>query len=274
MAGSDSILLLSQQSHLQKRTQSRVGVRFVSGFALPKGDGMVQLPKHRSSASLAWLVTTKRCHTTAREQCTDSEGEQSRNNSIRLQPFFQTDSMGTMRILFYFLVLALSLVDGAIMQQQLRGGTDRGPDADAGLRHLQTPNPLFPESYYVTQDPVVLGTPDTNAALGNPLKGLFGGTRWNPPPLLETVPFSLEWYNVAVSLHCFANRSWLSLNSLFAHWCSCLSCISWMRSCSVIMSLIGPCWMTCLQGRQVAKSTRLFHSTLTGPETAFASRTT
>jgi len=154
-------------------------------------------------ASLAWLesdATAEKVH-----RC--GKGKQLRNNSIILQPFFQTDSVGTMRNLFYFLVLALSLVDGAIMQQQLRGGADRGPDADAGHRHLQTPDPLFPASYYSTQDPAVLGTPDTNATLGNPLKGLFGGTRWNPPPLLETVPFSLEWYNVAESIQCFANRS-------------------------------------------------------------------
>lgn len=52
--------------------------------------------------------------------------------------------------------------------------------------------------YYSTSDPNVLGIPNASAALGNPLKGLYGGARWAPPPLPETVPLAIEWYNIGV----------------------------------------------------------------------------
>jgi hypothetical protein len=52
--------------------------------------------------------------------------------------------------------------------------------------------------YYTTSDPNVLGGPNTSAALGNPLKGLYGGVRWATPPLPEAVPLSIEWYNIGV----------------------------------------------------------------------------
>jgi hypothetical protein len=52
--------------------------------------------------------------------------------------------------------------------------------------------------YYSTSDPNVLGAPNTSAALGNPLKGLYGGVRWATPPLPEAVPLAIEWYNIGV----------------------------------------------------------------------------
>jgi hypothetical protein len=57
---------------------------------------------------------------------------------------------------------------------------------------------LWNSPYYSTSDLSVLGAPDTSAALGNPLKGLYGGARWAKPPLPEAVPLSIEWYNVGV----------------------------------------------------------------------------
>lgn len=50
--------------------------------------------------------------------------------------------------------------------------------------------------YFTSTD---LGTENMAAASGNPLKGLVGGARFSSPPLDETVPLSMEWYNVGVS---------------------------------------------------------------------------
>lgn len=55
-------------------------------------------------------------------------------------------------------------------------------------RHLQTP-------YYTHAD---LGVPNRMAAIGNPLKGLIGSSIWTTPPLDETIPLSMEWYNLGV----------------------------------------------------------------------------
>jgi len=52
--------------------------------------------------------------------------------------------------------------------------------------------------YYWTTDSAVLGAPNHTAALGNPLKGLFGSIRWSKPPLIDTIPLSLEWFNLGL----------------------------------------------------------------------------
>lgn len=62
-------------------------------------------------------------------------------------------------------------------------------------RHRQL---LSNEPYYVVTNYSVLGEPNETAALGNPLKGLMGGGRWAPLPLPESVPLSMEWYNIGV----------------------------------------------------------------------------
>lgn len=54
------------------------------------------------------------------------------------------------------------------------------------------------QPYYRTTDAAVLGAPNHTAALGNPLKGLFGGIRWSKPPLIDTIPLSLEWFNLGL----------------------------------------------------------------------------
>jgi hypothetical protein len=44
-----------------------------------------------------------------------------------------------------------------------------------------------------------LPEPNLLATMGNPLKGLVGGSRWAIPPLREDiVPLSMEFFNVGV----------------------------------------------------------------------------
>jgi hypothetical protein len=46
-----------------------------------------------------------------------------------------------------------------------------------------------------------LGEPNDEAAIGNPLRGLAGGSRWAAVPLPESiVPFTIEWCNIGVRL--------------------------------------------------------------------------
>lgn len=55
--------------------------------------------------------------------------------------------------------------------------------------------------YYETTDQSVLGAYNESAALGNPMKGIFGGQRWksaNSANDTYAIPSSLEWYNVGV----------------------------------------------------------------------------
>jgi hypothetical protein len=40
--------------------------------------------------------------------------------------------------------------------------------------------------------------PNETAAMGNPLRGLAGGSRWAAVPLPEPIPFTIEWCNVGV----------------------------------------------------------------------------
>jgi hypothetical protein len=48
-------------------------------------------------------------------------------------------------------------------------------------------------------DTNILGLPDVNVAIGNPLKGLAGGPRWSQQsPLPNSVPSSIEFYNIAL----------------------------------------------------------------------------
>jgi hypothetical protein len=89
--------------------------------------------------------------------------------------------------------------------------------------------------YYQTNDPAVLGVPDVMASIGNPLKGLMGGVRWAPPPLLDSIPSSLEWFNVGLDeimidndtfdwsiledlLQGSASRHMHSVFSVYIHW--------------------------------------------------------
>jgi len=51
------------------------------------------------------------------------------------------------------------------------------------------------EPYFKTDDSALLGAFDRNAAMGNPLKGLLGGSRWSGVPLPDAVPLSMEWAN-------------------------------------------------------------------------------
>jgi hypothetical protein len=45
-----------------------------------------------------------------------------------------------------------------------------------------------------------LPLPNLLATMGNPLKGLVGGSRWSTPPLRhDIVPHSMEFFNVGVS---------------------------------------------------------------------------
>jgi hypothetical protein len=45
-----------------------------------------------------------------------------------------------------------------------------------------------------------LPLPNLLATMGNPLKGLVGGSRWTTPPLRnDIVPHSMEFFNVGVS---------------------------------------------------------------------------
>lgn len=101
------------------------------------------------------------------------------------------ESDETMKSIVFFLLHAL--------QKQILGlGAP-----NATLSGSPTSNP-WNQSYYHTFDPEKLGgAPNVTAALGNPLKGIFGGVRWTTPPLPENVPFSLEWYNLAVSMLSF-----------------------------------------------------------------------
>jgi hypothetical protein len=57
---------------------------------------------------------------------------------------------------------------------------------------------LVSDPYFSTDNPAILGAPNALAAVGNPLKGLYGGARWVTPPLPEAVPLSIEWYNIGV----------------------------------------------------------------------------
>ena len=64
--------------------------------------------------------------------------------------------------------------------------------AHAGSGSLLPDRKLPALPYFQTSD---LGPLNLAAALGNPLKGLIGGARYAPPPLPESVPLSMEWFN-------------------------------------------------------------------------------
>lgn len=53
--------------------------------------------------------------------------------------------------------------------------------------------------YFLSSDPSLLGEVDLSAAIGNPLKGLIGGARFGPPPLPDSVPLSMEFYNFGLN---------------------------------------------------------------------------
>lgn len=87
-------------------------------------------------------------------------------------------------------LLFLSIPWAATASGNVRRGSHQLED-----RSLQTG-----DAYYSNMN---LGSPNFAAALGNPIKGLVGGARWYPPPPLdETIPLSMEWFNVGVSSRC------------------------------------------------------------------------
>jgi hypothetical protein len=58
------------------------------------------------------------------------------------------------------------------------------------------PNSTNTTPYFRTNDTAILGKPDVNAAIGNPLKGLAGGPRYSQSsPLPNSVPSAIEFYN-------------------------------------------------------------------------------
>jgi hypothetical protein len=59
-------------------------------------------------------------------------------------------------------------------------------------------NLLIGQEFFRSNASTVLGALNLTAGMDNPLKGLVGGARWAPPPLLNTVPLSMEWYNLGL----------------------------------------------------------------------------
>jgi hypothetical protein len=106
------------------------------------------------------------------------------------------------------------------------------------IRQSAPPSPrslLIGQEFYRSKDPAVLGGLNQSAAISNPLKGLVGGARWAPPPLLNTVPLSMEWYNLGLDeimvgdnkfnwtildglLEGSASRKMHAVFSVFIHW--------------------------------------------------------
>jgi Malectin domain len=69
------------------------------------------------------------------------------------------------------------------------------------IRRSELPSPrnlLIGQEFYRSKDPAVLGALNLTAGMNNPLKGLIGGARWARPPLINTVPLSMEWYNLGL----------------------------------------------------------------------------
>jgi hypothetical protein len=91
-----------------------------------------------------------------------------------------------MKVLAFSLV-AFTLVHGGYTQH-LRGAANEE-------RHLDG------EVYFQTSDPALLGAPNEMAAIGNPLKGLAGGSRYAPPPLPESVPLAIEFFNIGLGTY-------------------------------------------------------------------------
>jgi len=83
-----------------------------------------------------------------------------------------------------FSLVAFTLAHGGLAQHLRGTGKEE--------RHL------YGEVYYQTSDPVLLGAPNEMAAIGNPLKGLAGGSRYAPPPLPESVPLAIEFFNIGL----------------------------------------------------------------------------
>jgi hypothetical protein len=89
--------------------------------------------------------------------------------------------------------------------------------------------------YYRTTNSSILGKQNYGASLGNPLKGLAGGARWSTPPLPDSVPLSIEFYNLGLDemmvgynnfdwttveniLQSSASRKMHSVLSVYIHW--------------------------------------------------------
>jgi hypothetical protein len=63
-----------------------------------------------------------------------------------------------------------------------------------------------------------IGEPNDEAAIGNPLRGLAGGSRWAAVPLPESiVPFTIEWCNIGVRLLALVPESSLGIIIGHAH---------------------------------------------------------
>lgn len=106
-------------------------------------------------------------------------------------------------------------------------------DVDTGSSPMRMMQQQTRQPYYRTRD---LGTPNVNAAIGNPLKGLAGGPRYSQKsPLPNSVPSAIEFYNVGLDeimignnrfnwtihdklLQESASRKMHAVLSVFIHW--------------------------------------------------------
>jgi Malectin domain len=94
---------------------------------------------------------------------------------------------------------------------------------------------LIGQEFFRSKDPAVLGALNLTAGMNNPLKGLIGGARWATPPLINTVPLRMEWYNLGLDevmvgedkfdwkildglLEGSASRNMHVVFSVFIHW--------------------------------------------------------
>jgi hypothetical protein len=122
-------------------------------------------------------------------------------------------------------LLALGAVAPSMVQSQYM----RRPELPASR------NLLIGQEFFRSKDPAVLGAFNLEAGMNNPLKGLIGGARWATPPLLNTVPLSMEWYNLGLDemmvgdnkfdwkildglLEGSASRNMHAVFSVFIHW--------------------------------------------------------
>jgi Malectin domain len=130
---------------------------------------------------------------------------------------------------FILMVTALFLALGAVVP---------GKAQTRYIRRSELPsarNLLMGQEFYRSKDPAVLGALNLTAGMNNPLKGLIGGARWATPPLINTVPLSMEWYNLGLDemmvgdnkfdwkvldgvLEGSASRKMHAVFSVFIHW--------------------------------------------------------
>jgi hypothetical protein len=57
---------------------------------------------------------------------------------------------------------------------------------------------LLGTPYYEISEATVLGAASEMAAIGNPMKGLAGGSRWSSLPMVNSVPLAIEFFNIGL----------------------------------------------------------------------------